>query len=58
MLITHRVSLVERADMVVLDQGRILEMGPPAELLASGGFLARQFQHSPLSMHGALQVER
>ena len=55
-LITHRMSLVERADMVVvLDQGRILEMGPPAELLAGGGFLARQFQHSRLSMHGALQ---
>jgi len=50
------MSLVERADMVVvLDQGRILETGSPAELLASGGFLARQFQHSRLSMHGALQ---
>jgi ABC-type multidrug transport system fused ATPase/permease subunit len=41
--------------VVVLDQGRIIEMGPPAELLANGGFLARQFQHSRLSMHGALQ---
>jgi ABC-type multidrug transport system fused ATPase/permease subunit len=50
------MSLVDRADMVVvLDQGRILETGPPAELLASGGFLARQFQHSRLSMHGATQ---
>ena len=56
MLITHRMSLVERADMVVvLDQGIILEIGPPAELLATGGFLARQFQHSRLSMHGASQ---
>jgi ABC-type multidrug transport system fused ATPase/permease subunit len=51
------MSLVERADMVVvLDQGRILEMGPPTELLATGGFLTRQFQHSRLSMHKALQV--
>lgn len=55
MLITHRMSLVEKADMVVvLDAGKVLEVGPPAELLASNGFLARQFRHSRLSMHEAL----
>ena len=49
-LITHRMSLVEKADMVVvLDAGKVLEIGPPAELLASGGFLARQFRHSRLT---------
>ena len=56
MLITHRMSLVEKADMVVvLDAGKVLEMGPPAGLLESNGFLARQFRHSRLSMHEALQ---
>jgi len=55
-LITHRMSLVEKADMVVvLDAGKVLEMGPPADLLASNGFLTRQFRHSRLSMHEALQ---
>jgi ATP-binding cassette, subfamily B, bacterial len=56
MLITHRMSLVEKADMVVvLDAGKVLEVGPPAALLASNGFLARQFRHSRLTMHEALQ---
>jgi ATP-binding cassette subfamily B protein len=51
MIITHRMSLVEKADMVVvLDSGRILEAGPPAQLLASKGFLTRQFQQSRLTM--------
>jgi ATP-binding cassette, subfamily B, bacterial len=56
-LITHRMSLVEKADMVVvLDAGKVLEMGPPAELLASNGFLTRQFRHSRLTMHETLQA--
>jgi ATP-binding cassette subfamily B protein len=56
-LITHRMSLVEKADMVVvLDAGKVLEIGPPADLLASNGFLARQFRHSRLTMHEALQA--
>ena len=56
-LITHRMSLVEKADMVVvLDARKVLEMGPPADLLASNGFLARQFRHSRLTMHEALQA--
>jgi ABC-type multidrug transport system fused ATPase/permease subunit len=56
-LITHRMSLVEKADMVVvLEAGKISEIGPPAELLASNGFLARQFRHSRLNLHPALQA--
>jgi ABC-type multidrug transport system fused ATPase/permease subunit len=51
------MSLVEKADMVVvLDAGKVLEIGPPADLLASNGFLARQFRHSRLTMHEALQA--
>ena len=56
-LITHRMSLVEKADMVVvLDAGKVLEIGRPADLLASGGFLARQFRHSRLTMDEALRA--
>jgi ATP-binding cassette subfamily B protein len=43
-LITHRMSLVELADMVVvIDGGRVVEAGPPSDLLSRDGFLARQF---------------
>jgi ATP-binding cassette, subfamily B, bacterial len=38
LLITHRLASVRHADQVyVLDQGRLVEEGPPAELLAEGG---------------------
>lgn len=37
-IIAHRLSTVEIADRVlVLDEGRIVEDGPPAELVAAGG---------------------
>src|SRR6185295_1373949 len=37
-IIAHRLSTVEIADRVlVLDAGRIVEDGPPADLLATGG---------------------
>lgn len=39
--IAHRLSTLERADrIVVLAHGRIVEQGPPAELLAQGGAYA------------------
>ncbi len=51
LLITHRMSLVELADnVVVLDRGRIIEAGSPAELLASDGFLTSQFRNSRSSL--------
>jgi ATP-binding cassette subfamily B protein len=46
-IITHRLSLVELADQVVLlEDGRVTESGSPAELLARGGALARHFAES------------
>jgi len=43
-VIAHRLSTVQRADlMVVLDKGRIVEQGRPAQLLAEGGRYAGMF---------------
>jgi ATP-binding cassette, subfamily B, bacterial len=40
--VSHRLGLAARADrVVVLDGGRVVEQGPPAELLAAGGAYAR-----------------
>ena len=41
-LISHRLNLIERADwLLVIDQGRIVESGTPAELETAGGPYAR-----------------
>jgi len=41
-VIAHRLSTIKRADrIVVIDHGRIAEMGSPAELRAAGGHYAR-----------------
>ena len=48
--VSHRLSLAARADrVVVLDGGRVVEQGPPADLLAAGGAYARLWalQHPP-----------
>lgn len=51
LVIAHRLSTVERADMImVMDQGKIVELGSHAELLAKDGHYARlhamQFQEA------------
>jgi ATP-binding cassette subfamily B protein len=48
-LISHRVSTVRNADcIVVLDKGRIVEMGGHDELLARDGYYASLFQKQQL----------
>ncbi|MEK6320583.1 MAG: ABC transporter ATP-binding protein [Acidobacteriota bacterium] len=47
-VISHRLSLIERADwVIVIDNGKVIEMGRPDELLASGKALALLFSYVP-----------
>jgi ATP-binding cassette subfamily B protein len=44
-VITHRMSLVEMADLVVvMERGRVVEVGSPTDLLAQKSCLAQQFR--------------
>lgn len=45
LVIAHRLSTIEHADQVlVLDQGRLVEQGTPAQLLARGGLYAHLYR--------------
>jgi subfamily B ATP-binding cassette protein MsbA len=45
LIVAHRLSTIEHADrVIVMEHGRIVEQGAPAQLLASGGAYAR-LQH-------------
>ena len=49
-LIAHRISTVMGADLIlVLDEGRVVEVGDHASLLARGGFYADLFQRQRLA---------
>lgn len=55
LVIAHRLSTIEHADkIVVLDKGRIVEMGGHSELLTQGGAYAKlykmQFKDEPVSV--------
>ncbi len=42
LIIAHRISTIEHADkVIVLDAGRVVESGPVAQLLATGGLFAQ-----------------
>ena len=42
LVIAHRLSTIEKADLIlVMDQGRIVEQGNHAQLLAQGGYYSR-----------------
>ena len=42
LIVAHRLSTIEHADrVVVMDKGRIVEQGSPAQLLAAGGAYSR-----------------
>ena len=42
LVIAHRLSTIEKADLIlVMDQGRIVEQGNHAQLLAEGGYYSR-----------------
>jgi ABC-type multidrug transport system fused ATPase/permease subunit len=51
LLISHRLSLIERVDrIVVVDAGQIVESGTPPELRATGGLYARLCEWSSNGM--------
>lgn len=52
LIVTQRAASVAYADQIlVLDQGRIVERGRPAELLSQGGLYAALFQNSATPPH-------
>jgi len=59
LLITHRQSLIEMADQVaVIQHGRLIENGPPHELIRAGGYLARHMANATSKWQAEIQQER
>ncbi|WP_166348263.1 ABC transporter ATP-binding protein/permease [Phytoactinopolyspora limicola] len=58
-VVAHRLSTVASADVVVvLDRGRVVEAGPPAELARTGGAWARMLDIQRESLRTAARATR
>ena len=58
-IITHRVhSLQDFDQIIVLEEGKIAEMGTHEQLANSGGFYAQQLENSRSATEYAVQVEK
>jgi len=50
LIVAHRLSTIEHADrVIVMERGRIVEQGTPAQLLAAGGAYSRLHQRGEFS---------
>ena len=57
-LVSHRTSIALQCDLVLmLDQGRVVEFGPPQELLGAGGAFAATVEESAAKARNA-QMEQ